>query len=218
MAATAKIEEIAKVGQKSLKGSFDSIVAEMDKAQFEVVHMAEKKGIERLQETPGAAAISPMEQIALLNQPIKLGEATYPKILANTQLAADTIDTVKERLQTPDLTLKSSVQRVLNDKLNGVDTHLKSAMTQAGMPYDPMKSGNENPVSRFLDMLTQGQDKLMSLTSHIEGLAAGGNSLTPERMLSLQLKVNYIQQELEFFTNVLNKTLESTKTLMNVQI
>jgi hypothetical protein len=37
-------------------------------------------------------------------------------------------------------------------------------------------------------------------------------------MLRIQLKVGYITQEVEFFTAVLNKALESTKTIMNVQV
>ncbi|MDF2549015.1 MAG: hypothetical protein K0S07_82 [Chlamydiales bacterium] len=217
MAAVAKIEEISKVGQKTLKSSFDTLVADANQAQFEVVHLAEKKGLESggIQSTQAANPISP---IALLNQPIQASEPAFSKIIANTQLSVDAIDTVKERLQTPNLTLKSSVQRILNDKLNGVEGNLKTAMTQAGLEYEPSKSTRVNPVTRFLDMLTQGQNKLMSMSSHLEGLAAEGNKLSPERMLSLQLKMTSIQQELEFFTNVLNKSLESTKTLMNVQI
>jgi hypothetical protein len=37
-------------------------------------------------------------------------------------------------------------------------------------------------------------------------------------MLAMQVKVGFVQQEMEFFTGMLNKALESTKTLMNVQV
>jgi hypothetical protein len=42
--------------------------------------------------------------------------------------------------------------------------------------------------------------------------------ITPANMLRIQMKVSYMQQEIEFFTAVLNKALESTKTIMNVQV
>jgi len=45
-----------------------------------------------------------------------------------------------------------------------------------------------------------------------------GNQLSPATMLLIQIKVGYIQQEIELFTSMLNKALESTKTIMNVQV
>jgi len=44
------------------------------------------------------------------------------------------------------------------------------------------------------------------------------DKLTAGRLLAVQVKLSFVQQELEFFTNVLNKALESTKTIMNIQV
>ena len=42
--------------------------------------------------------------------------------------------------------------------------------------------------------------------------------ITPANMLAIQMKMGYVQQQIELFTSLLNKALESTKTIMNVQV
>jgi hypothetical protein len=45
-----------------------------------------------------------------------------------------------------------------------------------------------------------------------------GKEISPANMLRIQMKVGYIQQEVEFFTAVLNQALQATKTVFNVQV
>jgi hypothetical protein len=49
-------------------------------------------------------------------------------------------------------------------------------------------------------------------------MSDNGKQFTAADMLAMQIKVGYVQQEIEFFTSLLNKALESTKTIMNVQV
>jgi hypothetical protein len=49
-------------------------------------------------------------------------------------------------------------------------------------------------------------------------MALQKDQISPASMLAIQIKVGFISQELDFFTGILNKALESTKTIMNVQV
>ena len=71
---------------------------------------------------------------------------------------------------------------------------------------------------RFLGFLTDGQHQLNTLATQVENWHLNKVEITPATMLSLQIKVGYLTQELEFFSSLLNKSLESTKTIMNVQV
>ena len=74
------------------------------------------------------------------------------------------------------------------------------------------------PLVRFLKYLTESDKRLATTVQEISALNATPQKLTPQQLLSVQVKMNFIQQELEFFTNALSKGIESIKTIMNVQI
>ena len=74
------------------------------------------------------------------------------------------------------------------------------------------------PLVRFLKYLTESDKRLSTTVQEISALNATPQKLTPQQLLSVQVKLNFIQQELEFFTNALSKGIESVKTIMNVQI
>jgi len=74
------------------------------------------------------------------------------------------------------------------------------------------------PLERFLNFLTESDRRLSGIISEVQGLQLEKQRLTPATLLAMQVKIGFIQQELEFFTTTLNKALESTKTIMNVQI
>jgi hypothetical protein len=130
------------------------------------------------------------------------------------------MDEIKSKLATADLEIKGPVQNLLKRKLTHIDENLKIALDRAGIEAKDVKptnlDGMTNPIERFLGMLTEGQSHLDGLTNQIASL--NSDEIRPADLLAVQVKVNYVQQELEFFTNLLNKSLESTKTLMNVQV
>jgi hypothetical protein len=97
---------------------------------------------------------------------------------------------------------------------------LRIALTKAGVEYTPAEkvSPTENPIVKFVGYLTHAQYQLQHLGDTIEQLQLTQKELTPANMLAIQIKVGYVQQEIEFFTSLLNKALESTKTIMNVQV
>jgi hypothetical protein len=69
-----------------------------------------------------------------------------------------------------------------------------------------------------LGLLTHGQTQLDTLTKDIGIMRQQQGEINPADMLLIQIKVTHIQQEIELFTSILNKALESTKTVMNVQV
>ena len=102
--------------------------------------------------------------------------------------------------------------------------HMDNAMIDAKMITSgaPVASAagapSGSPTVRFLRYLTDADGRLDTIIADINSSTAKGNRLSPEKLLAIQIKLNYVNQELEFFTNILNRSIESIKTLMNVQI
>lgn len=131
------------------------------------------------------------------------------------------IESVKTQLSNAQGEIKPAYKTLLNNKLTHIDDNLRIALSKAGVEYVPPPSpqtGVTNPIERFLGFLTNTQYQLTHLEQSISSLNLTGNNLTPANMLALQIKVGYVQQQIELFTSLLNKALESTKTIMNVQI
>lgn len=163
-----------------------------------------------------------MEEVKKLNTSVDHATKLTPEDLKNqaNKLIAQ-IDQVKTQLSTGQ-EINPSYQNLLRNRLTHVDDTLKIALSKAGVEYTavPQISTNRtmNPIERFMGYLTQGQYQLEHLNESLGLLSQQGKQLTPSDMLTVQIKVGQIQQEIELFTSLLNKALESTKTLMNVQV
>jgi hypothetical protein len=79
-------------------------------------------------------------------------------------------------------------------------------------------AGEKSPAVRFLSFLTESDKKLGGFVDEVNSLKLGEQRLSPETLFAIQIKLGFVQTELEFFTATLNKALESTKTIMNIQI
>ena len=147
----------------------------------------------------------------------KCGNPT--ELVAQTQNTVSEIEKVKETL-TAQPAIKGSYRNLLNNKLTHIDDNLRIALSKAGVEYvAPEKQANSvNPIVRFLGNLSHAQFQLESLGTYLEGMSNAKEPLSPANMLAIQIKVTHVQQELEFFTSLLNNALQSTKTLMNVQV
>ncbi len=141
-------------------------------------------------------------------------------LVVQSQQVISQIDELKTKLQTPNLELKAPVRNILRNKLEHIDESLKIALSKAGGESAPFEApkGLMSPIDRFLGLLTHGQNQLQTLASEIVNLQGKDGNLTPANMLLIQVKVANISQEIELFTSMLNKALESTKAIMNVQV
>jgi hypothetical protein len=163
-----------------------------------------------------------MDAVAKLNEEFdSVKNASLETIVHKSHEVIAKIDEAKERLKTPGLELDPAERTLLKSKLNHVDEGLKVLMENAGVEYRPPSdklSGMAAPIHQFIGLLTHGQSQLENLTAQIKAVAAEGKDLSPATMLLMQVKVNRIQQSVELFVAMLNKGLESTKTIMNVQV
>jgi len=128
---------------------------------------------------------------------------------------------VKEKLANAKGEIKPSYQTILKNRLAHIDDNLKIAMNKAGLEYTPApdvgKTNSRNPIFKFLDILTNSENQLISVGKSLESIEFN-KKVSPAQLLAIQMKMNTISQQIELFTNVLNKALESIKTVMNVQV
>jgi hypothetical protein len=229
--ALDKIDKIKKISGKLTKG----LAAEPNKDHFQALMNQRRVSADATTSTATTATStatqakeatkvnSLFDEVRDLNKKADHAIRSTPKeFVAQTEDVIAQIDTLKNKLETPDLQLKSSVQTVLRDKLTHIDENLKIALSKTGVEYIPPEKATTSlatPIERFLGLLTHSQSQLMHLSQDVQAIALDKeNRLTPATMLLLQMKVGYIQQEIELFTNMLSKALESTKTIMNVQV
>lgn len=108
---------------------------------------------------------------------------------------------------------------VLRNKLSHIDENLKVSLDRTGVEYSPTQAPQgQTPLQKFLNMLTDSQARLDTLSSDVAVMQRNGKDISPATMIAMQIKVNFIQQEVELFTSLLSKAIESTKTVMNVQV
>lgn len=222
-----KIEKIEKVTEKSPtkdlenfepetrlapnREHFDSLMT--NRVDFEVGHSR------KVSSTDNDKSI--VSEVAKIERMADQAQRSKPQqLIAQAQDAITKITELKEKLRTPDLDIKKSIQTELSNKLSHIDENLRVAMSKTGVEYKPPidTSKSQSTIDRFLGLLTDGQDKLNNLTNDLARMDVVGERFSPATMIVLQVKVGAMQQEIEFFTALLNKALESTKTIMNVQV
>lgn len=148
-------------------------------------------------------------------------KGTAKDLVAQAQEVVAKIDDIKAKLQTPDLEIGKSSRVLMQNRLEHIDDNLRAAMSKMGVEYKsapPITAANANPIEKYLGLLTNSQHNLQTLARDADWLSKDNKEFNPASMLRIQIKVGFIQQELEFFTSLLNKALESTKTIMNIQV
>ncbi len=155
----------------------------------------------------------------------KVADPSATKGLDAIQLTSQAIQTrieeIKQVLSAPDNKIKDSYKNLLENKLSHIDDALRIALEKTGAEQTIESGGMSfgTGVEKFLGFLTRSQHRLNAVVDEINDIKFNkGNEVRPADLLAVQVKVNFVQQELELFTNLLNKGLESTKTLLNVQV
>jgi len=165
-----------------------------------------------------------IEEVKKLNtQVAKITKLTPEELKNQAQSVIAQIEEVKTQLSASQADIKPSYQNLLRNRLTHVDDNLKIALSKSGVEYAPPPAqvaqiNSSNPIERFIGLLSSSQYQLEHLHGIIDQLSLTKAQLTPANMLALQIKVSYVQQQMELFTSLLNKALESTKTIMNVQV
>jgi len=135
------------------------------------------------------------------------------------QKFTNAIDLIKQNLSAP---IEPAPRASMTASLQHADRYLSQAVSMAQGTGVETKSAidlsERPPLMRFLSFLTEGERRLDGVIGGLQQIDATKGKLTPETLLGVQIRLGFVQTELEFFTNVLSKSLEATKTVMNVQI
>lgn len=224
-----EIEKIGRVEGDTPSAGLDREIEPVDRVAPNKDHFESLMSQSRTQPQPveKAAAVDEVQKPSLFDEVRKLNQnvdhvsrASPAEVAKQAEGLISQIEEIKDKLKTPNLELKSSYQNILHNKLTHIDDNLRIALSKAGVEYKvpEVETAKTNPIDRFLGYLTDGQYQLQHLHHDLQGIADQRGQISPASMLAIQVKVTFITQELEFFTSVLNKALESTKTLMNVQV
>lgn len=171
--------------------------------------------------------LSPIDQMSISSHRIeRLKPVTVDQIVEQADNVRASVQAPIAKLEeaqktTPDLRFSPAHDALLTDKLIHVDSSLKTALNKVGVEVtasEIQQNVGQKPLVKFLNMLSNSDRQLYTLVGEISSLQNSKERLTPEKLLAVQIKLGFVQSELEFFTNVLNKALEGTKTIMNVQV
>jgi len=223
-----KIEKVEKLSSAENSGSLDTGVEEQlrqtpNKDKFDNLMSVGKVDDGVATRRVESKSVSLADEIATVGRRADQAQRASPQLfVAQAQEVLGKIKELKDKLNTPNLELKGSVQNVMQNKLSHIDESLKIALSKAGVEYQAPTAvtteANRSPIERFLGFLTDSQHRIETLSSEVYSAHLNNREISPATMLAMQVKVGFVQQELEFFTGMLNKALESTKTLMNVQV
>lgn len=103
-----------------------------------------------------------------------------------------------------------------------IDESLRIALSKVGSDKQIAKAvaptDASTPVHKFLSYLTNSQHQFEHLNDQISYLSSSGTNISLANMMALQMKMGIITNQIDFFAGLLSKTLEATKTIMNIQV
>lgn len=210
--------------EENVSSQKSGTATDQDQKRRQQQQSEEVEGVSGTSSTKSASsskATSLMDEVSKLNKNISSISSGNPAtIKAQAKDAITQIEHVKSQLSQAGTDIKPSYQTLLRNRLTHIDDSLKIALNKAGVEYTPppVTGGeNKNAIHKFLGFLTNSQNQLENLNSAVDQFNVTGQ-ITPANMLAIQMKMGYVQQQIELFTSLLNKALESTKTIMNVQV
>lgn len=205
------ISGAGRVGPKGIEGD-KTIRPDESAFKSEMQNAPGKTG-----EATSSGQVSPMELASKGGVQIT---PTFQSLMSQVQNTQDTLGEVQKNLKTPQLKLKKSQQQLLKNKLSDANSHLQSAAEKLGAktPPDTQIDKNADPVTRFLGMITDGQNKLQASKQQLEELSKSGKQMNPGELLLIQVKINQAQQEIEYSSVLLSKVTDALKQMLNIQL
>ncbi|MBS0655063.1 MAG: hypothetical protein JSR46_04740 [Verrucomicrobia bacterium] len=228
-----KIEQVEKVGttkpaqeisaadelSSPTKVRFDDAMDKADTRWSQVQHQAALAANDTASPSPIDMLNQAANKTLVTKVPTAEGIVTQSQDLRNI-IKGNTQTIEQAQTATPSIQLSAAQEAIANDKLIHVDYSLRTALSQTGVEVTAASIAPkpaEKPLVKFLGMLTNSDTQLRMLVNQIDGLQSTKN-ISPATLLAVQIKLNFVQQQLEFFTNVINQAVQGTKTIMNVQV
>lgn len=166
---------------------------------------------------PGGPAVTPM---GIPQGPaISTAGVSFDSILAQSKNAQDSLGTVEQQLNDQNLKLKRSQSHLVRQKLGDANSYIRAAGSKLGaeMPEQKMPPGLSG-ISRFIAMVNDGQDQLVSVQQQLQAMSAKGQQLNPGDMMAVQVKMGLAQQEIEYTSTLLGKVIQSITQIINTQL
>lgn len=164
----------------------------------------------------GAGAPSPI-QAAAGNMPSNA--PTFDSLTVQSKNMQDSLGNLKNQLNTPNLALKRSQERLLRNKLGDANDYIRGAATKLGVPTPAMKTpAHAGTTEKLMAYINDGQDKMVSIQQKLDEMMSSGQELKPADMMLVQIKMGQAQQELEYSSTMLGKMVDAIKQLFNIQL
>lgn len=224
MSEKEPIESIKRIGGSAPTKHIEEPIAvtgEANKAHFDA--LMDQKAPQKIEKTE----ISEAEKNATIFDEVSkdktkidaAAKGSIDDIRTNIDTTLGNIKGIKEDLETPNLHIKPYKQQ-MRSKLSHIDESLKIALSKAGseVPSEQPSSSRFDPVREFIGRLSHIEYQMEDMGNYLSYMAENKQEISPANLLAIQIKVTHIGQEVEFFAGLLSKSLESTKTLMNVQV
>lgn len=194
-----------------------------DKTTEKGISRPDTSSFQTFKEEAPPATTTPATEMTPMELATKTGISTtptYQSLLSQASNAQDTLGEVQKNLKTPNLKLKKSQADLLNTKLNNANEHLQRANEKLGakVPKQTKVDKKSDPLTRFVGLVTDGQNKLYEAKSTLQNIKSGKGSLQPADMLLVQIKLAQAQQEIEYSSVLLNQVVSSLKTILGIQI
>ena len=166
---------------------------------------------------PEESSISPMD-LAKEGKP-QISGVSYDSLLGVINDSKGHLNTLQNQLNTPNLKLKHAHSRLINSKLQEAKNHINAASEKLGVPVEETKVPNgSSPLVKFLSYVTDGQKQIEKTQAKLHELSTSGKPISPADMLLVQVNLAKGQQELEYSSILLGKTIEVIKQIINIQI
>ncbi|HSX11722.1 MAG TPA: hypothetical protein VLF94_08415 [Chlamydiales bacterium] len=168
-------------------------------------------------EPGGPTAVTPM---GIPQGPaISTAGISYNSILAQANVAQDSLGTVDAQLNDKNLKLKRSQSHLVRQKLGDANGYIRAAGSKLGanMPEGKVPAGLTG-IARFIAMVNDGQNQLVAVQQQLQQLSAKGEQINPGEMMAVQVKMNLAQQEIEYTSTLLGKVLTSINQIMTTQL
>jgi len=168
---------------------------------------------------PPATKTSALSPFELAQGQTPLAAASFDSLLSQVKSAQGMLGDISTNLNTKNLKLKQSQRYLLRNKLTDANAHLRAANVKLGaeIPDTPKTSGG-GIIGKFLDYVAEGQANLMSANQQLLNLKGKGDTLKPADFLAVQLKLAHAQQEIEYASIMLSKTVDDIRMMFNVQL
>lgn len=148
------------------------------------------------------------------------GGPTLASLLGQVQTTQESLTDIQKKLKTPSMKFKRQHQYLIKNKLTDANGHLRSAQQKLGIESAAGKKAppGSGPLERFINLVSDGQNRLEQVKHGLQGLGKGGKQINPRDYLLIQIKLSAAQQELEYTSTLLGKMVDAVKTTLNIQI